>query len=221
VSNAGTRSKKGRTPKRPRAVGPEGSPAKRAAELLDRLLPEDDEQSGTSFSDRQLRRTIAHKMDQAYSRTVETFETIEEAVKAERAENDRQMWEDVTKRRESDEHVRLREENREDIRLVVEVEERRTEMRDKSRARNLLMVLTAICVCAAVTLAFMTVHGGKPWYLGSSAFSGLLSAGGLFYLLRSMQWVQGRGAPGGDDEDATVPFEWSGLEPELSAEEGT
>jgi hypothetical protein len=186
---------------------------------LDRLLPEGDEQSGTDFSDRQLRRTIAHKMDQAYGRTVQTFETIEEAVKAERAENDRQMWEDVIKRRESDEHVRLREENREDIRLVVEVEERRTEMRDKSRARNLLMVLTAICVCASVALAFMTVQAEEPWYLGGSAFSGLLSVV-LFYLLRSMQWIREAGVPDGDGGATLVPFEWSGLEPAPSSEEG-
>lgn len=145
--------------------------ATRAAEWLDLLLPESDEQSGTAFADRQTRRRTAHKIERTFDQAAETFHRIQEALDKEEAQAEQREWNDRDRRREFEERVREREEDRKDIRLGVEVGERRV-----------MLGLVVFTVLAAVVLAFMAVQRKELGFAGASAFT----TGCWMYLLRSL-----------------------------------
>lgn len=165
--------------------GADGGAAQRAAELLDRLLPETDLPSGTNYSDRQLKRQAVQEIRGTQRRAVEIFDRIEASLDEEKGRGESAADEERRKRRESDEEGQRNGELRENLRLAVEIEERMTERRDKSRERNLLMLLTAFSVVATIALAFIAALRGEPPYFGGSAIGFLLSGGGV-YVLRHM-----------------------------------
>lgn len=181
-----------------------GGAPKRAAEFLDRLLPDTDEQSGTAYADRKTRLKTAHKMDYTFDRAVKTFDRIEEELDKNEETVEQREWNDRDRRRRSDEEARCAGEVRKDIRLVVEVEERRRALRHK----DVLLGLTAVTTLAAVALAYLAVSHNRIEYAGVSAFSTLLS-GVEVYVMRLITWPQeGRGT----SVDAGPPFRWSVLE---------
>lgn len=94
------------------------------------------------------------------------------------------LEEEPADRRGIEAHVRRMEERREDVRLIVEVEERITACRDRSRRENVLLATTVVCVLATVALLFIAALSGEVVLLSGSMFSGLLSAGGG-YMLRA------------------------------------
>lgn len=150
--------------------------AKRAAQWLDLLLPESDAQSGTAFADRQTRRRTVHKIERTFDQAAETFHRIQKAIDEEEASNEQREWNDRDRRRESDERAREREENRKDIRLVVEVEEKRRALRRK----DVILGLIVLTVLAAVVLAVMAVQQKELGFAGASAFT----TGCWMYLVR-------------------------------------
>lgn len=188
-------------PKRP------GAP-KRAAEFLERLLPETDEQSGTAFADRQTRRQTAHKMGITFDRAIQAFDRLEESLDKEEEGEDfkRRRWDDRRSRRESDESARERAETRADIRQGVWVEERQRAMRQ----RDVLLALSVVTTLAAIALAYLAVKHSQIEYVGAAMFSTVLSGVEVLFM---------RGL-GGSQEAAEVgqtpveppPFRWSALD---------
>ncbi|MGN6216685.1 MAG: hypothetical protein ACTHN7_06990 [Solirubrobacterales bacterium] len=207
MANAGSK-RKGATSR-----SKSGAP-KRAAEWLERLFPEADEQGGTAFADRQARRKTAHKMEQTFERAIGAFDAIEKAIDEDKASGEQREWEDRDRRRESDEHARQREESRKDIRLFVEVEERRRALRH----RDVLLGLTVLTVVAAIVLAFLAVKHKEPGYAGVSVFSTVLS-GCWVYLLRAVQPKDEAARPPAPVAEAQ-PFRWSVLDFQVEVEEG-
>jgi|GEM_PF-3894408 len=116
-------------------------------------------------------------MEQAFDQMKETFGAIEEAIDEEKTSNEQREWTDRDRRRESDEHIRERVENRKDVRLEVEVEERRRALRRK----DVMLGLIVFTVLAAVVLAFIAVQRKELGFAGASAFT----TGCVMYLLRS------------------------------------
>jgi hypothetical protein len=172
-----------------------------------------------AFADRQTRRRTAHKMERAFDQMRETFAAIQEAIDEDETSNEQREWNDRDRRRESDEHVREREEDRKDIRLVVEVEERRRALRHK----DVLLVLTVILVFAAIVLAFVAVKQKDLGYAGVSLFATLLSACGA-YLIRAVQRPKRETEPAdAGAPDPPQPFRWGILsfQSELEEEEGS
>lgn len=152
-----------------KGAGRGGRAPKRAAEWLERLLPESDEQSGTNDADRKLRRKVGFKMDEAFDRAIGAFDAIERSLDEDAEDRDQydREW-----------HIVEREEDRKDIRLGLQVEDAQTSVRE----RNVLMFLTAVSVVAAIALAFVSVVQREPWFIGGSLISGLLSGGGVYVL---------------------------------------
>jgi hypothetical protein len=188
---------------------------KRAAEWFERLLPEQEREAANNFSDRQLKRKAVHNANEVFGRAVGAFDAIERAIEDDDTALVQQRADiaDRVERRQSDEVAREREEIRKDIRVVVEVEERRRSMRQ----RDVLLALTVVSVLATIAIAFVTVKHREPWFLGGSLVTSLLSGGGI-YLLRSGPWGKGDvGAGTGEPEKAT--FRWTGLEYRPSADE--
>lgn len=190
-----------------------GAP-KRAAEFLERLLPDSDEQSGTAFADRKTKLQTARKMGVAYDRATKVFDRIEEELDKEEESIEQREWDDRDKRRESDQSARERAEIRADRRQQVWVEERRKAMRH----RDWLLVLTAVTTLAAIGLAYLAVKYNQVEFVGASMFSTALS-GVQVYVMR---WLQGP-----REEEATVgptpveppPFKWSVLDLQREVED--
>lgn len=109
--------------------------------------------------------TIAERVSDA----IGLIDSAEEALEEERRERQR---------------LAESEERRKDVRLMVEVEERMTACRDRSRRENVLLAATVVCVLATVALLFITALSGEVVILSGSVFSALLSVGGG-YMLRA------------------------------------
>lgn len=112
--------------------------------------------------------TIAKRVSDAIGPT----DSAEEALEEERRERQR---------------LADSEERRKDLRLVVEVEERITACRDRSRRENVLLATTVVCVLATVALLFITALSGEVVILSGSAFTALLSVGGGYMLRAAAQ----------------------------------
>lgn len=176
---------------------------KKAAEFLERLLPETDEQSGEAFADRQTRRKTAHKMDRTFDRAIQTFDRIEKELDKEEESVEQREWDDRDERRRSDERSREREEDRKDRRLDLEAEERRKAMTHK----DVFLVLTVVTTVAAIVLAYMTAEAGRFGYTGVSVLGAILS--NVFY--RRLRWPSHATGP-----ESTAPgaraWRWSVLD---------
>jgi len=189
VSAARSRAKKGRSASpgpKPRS-GEKGGAAQRAAELLERLLPQTELPSGTNYSDRQLKRQTVHEILGTQRRATEVFERIEAELDSEERKTGEQGGvddEEQQRRLDAEDETRRSEEARQDLRLAVELEERLTENRDRSRERNLVMLLTTLSVLATIVLAFIGALHDRPPFLGGSAIGFLLSGGGVYALRR-------------------------------------
>jgi hypothetical protein len=205
----GGRAKGGkRPPKRP------GAP-KRAAEFLERLLPESEEQSGTAFADRKTRRQTAHKMGVAFDHATQVFGRIEEELDKDEESVEQLEWADRGKRRESDERARERGEDRADMRQVVWVEERRRAM----RRRDVLLGLTVVTTLAAIALLYLAVEHNQVEFAGASAVSAALPGLGALF----MRWIRGSQEEATAVGEAAVeppPFRWSVLDLQPEIEEG-
>jgi hypothetical protein len=141
-------------------------------------------------------------MEMTYDRAIQVFDRIEEELDQDEASIEQREWDDREARRRSDEGSREREEDREDVRLELEVEERRQAMAHK----NVFLWLTVLTTLAAIVLAYMAVKHEQVGYAGVSVFSTVLS-GGFFRLMRR---------PSGQATDASSapqPYPWSVLVP--------
>jgi hypothetical protein len=220
VSNTGSKRRSGAAEKgAPRKAGASrrkkpGAP-KRAAEILERLLPDTDEQSGTAAADRKTRLATAHKVGEAHVRATEVFDRIEEELDKEEQSAEQWEWEDRGRRRESDERSRERAEARADIRQQVWKEERQRAMRHQ----DWLLVLTIVTTLAAIALAYLAVKHDQIEFIGAAGFSALLS-GIEVYVLR---WIQGprdeETAAGGATPVEPPPFRWSVLDLQQEVED--
>lgn len=165
---------------------------------------------GLTKSENARRVRAVKEFEKANHRTLEFIDKADEALDKEKERQQRRREadeEDRTKRRESDHWVREQHELRKNIAAVVEAEERITECQDKSKARGVLLKLTVVCVSAMLVFALIAVLQENPWYVGGSAVSLLLPAGGVLWF-RSGQSKKGREA---DEEDAEEPkpLAWS------------
>jgi hypothetical protein len=214
VSNAGSKRRseagaetgaprKARAPRRKKSAAP-----KRAAEFLERLLPDTDEQSGTAAADRKTRLATAHKVGKAHVRATEVFDRIEEELDKDEQSAEQWEWEDRGRRRESDERSRERAEARADMRQEVWREERQRAMRHQ----DWLLVLTIVTTLAAISLAYLAVKHDQIEFIGAAGFSALLSGIEVYV----MRWIQGSRDEVAAAGDATPveppPFKWSVLD---------
>jgi len=163
---------------------------------LELLYPEVDEQSGTAFADRKSRLRLASKMERNLDYAGETFDRIHEELDKDEASGEQREWDDRDERRRSDERARGREEDRRDVRLELEVEERRV-----------LLVLTVITTLAAIVLAYLAIKHERVGYAGVSILSALLSSG--FLRLVRRPWAAVAGAAEGTL--SSQPYRWSVL----------
>jgi len=190
-----------------RAAAKKGNAPKRAAEFLERLLPDSDEQSGTAAADRKTRRATAHKMGVAYARATKLFDRIEEELDKDEQSAEEWEWEDRGKRRESDERSRERAEARADIRQEVWVEERHKAMRHQ----DWLLALTVVTTLAAIVLVYLAIEHNQIELIGASIFSTLLSGAEVYV----MRWIRGprEGAAAVDGIPVEPPpFRWGVLD---------
>lgn len=164
----------------------ESSPASKMAALVKELLLEEEGAPANKFSGRQPQRKATHNPEGVNVRAEGILDRIEREIEKDGSELEQQRADndDRARRRESDEAARGREEDRKDIRLMVEVEEKRHAMRQ----RDVILAVTALCAIATIVLAFITAAHREPWSLGISVATGCLSGGG-FYLLRSLPWA--------------------------------
>lgn len=202
--------RKTRAPRRKKSAAP-----KRAAELLDRLLPDTDEQSGTAAADRKTRLAAAHKVGEAHLRATEAFDRIEEELDKDEQSAEQWEWEDRGRRRESDERSRERAEARADVRQEVWREERQRTMRH----RDWLLVLTFVTTLAAIALAYLAVKHDQIEFIGAAGFSALLSGIEIYV----MRWIQGprdeEAAAGDTTPVEPPPFRWSVLDLQREVED--
>ena len=178
-------------------AGTESSRASKWAGVADALLYDEEGQPANNASDRQPRRKTTHNINEMTAEARALIGRIEREIDQDGSELEQQRAdnEDRAKRREADEAAHGREADREDIRLMVEVEERRRGMRQ----RDVILATTVISAIATIVMAFVTVRHREPWPLGVSVATSFLWGGGL-YLLRSLPgpWreVEGGGEEG-------------------------
>lgn len=150
--------------------------AKRVSDALEAILQQS-KPGEVSKTENALRVRAVRNFDRANRRALGLIDSAEEALQEERQERQR---------------LAESEELRKDARLVVEVEERITACRDRSRRENVLLATTVVCVLATVALLFITALSGEVVILSGSVCSALLSVGGG-YMLRVMGEDDARG----------------------------
>lgn len=168
---------------REKKAGTESARASKWAGVAEALLYDEEGQPANNASDRPLRRKTTHNINEMTVEARALIRRIEREIDQDGSELEQQRAdnEDRVKRREADEAVQEREADREDIRVMVEIEERRRAMRQ----RDVILVVTAFTAIATIVMAFVTVWRREPWPLGVTAATSVLWGGGL-YLLRSL-----------------------------------
>jgi hypothetical protein len=189
-----------------------GKGSKRAEAFLELLFPEVDERGGTAFADRKSRLRLAHKMERTIEYADETFDRIHEELDKDEASVEQREWDDRDERRRSDERARERAEDREDVRLGLEILEQ-----GQVRAhKNVYLALAVAATATAIVLACVAVSQERAGFAGISLLNAVLS-GVFFRLVR-------RPATASTATTAAVPdvqpWRWSVLDLQAEVEDG-
>jgi hypothetical protein len=178
---------------------------------LELLYPEVDERSGTAFADRKSRLRLASKMERNLDYAGETFDRIHEELDKDEASVEQREWDDRDERRRSDERARERAEDREDVRLGLEILEQ-----NQARAhRNVYLALAVLTILAAIVLLSIAVSQERAGFAGVSLLNAALSSV-FFHLVRRPPKTT---TAAGDSASEARPWRWSVLDFQTEVDE--